>query len=122
SRMNFPDDYFASMEGRMQKAFAAMADLEAGGMANPDEERMVGHYWLRHPALAPTAELRREIEQTVADIKNFAAEVHTGGLLGAGGPFKNLLVIGIGGSALGPEFVANALSQPASDKLEAFFF
>jgi glucose-6-phosphate isomerase len=122
SRMNFPDDYFASMEGRMQRAFAAMAELEAGGMANPDEERMAGHYWLRNPALAPTAELRREIEKTVAGIKNFAAEVHQGRIQGEGGPFENLLVIGIGGSALGPEFVANALSQPATDKLEPFFF
>jgi glucose-6-phosphate isomerase len=122
SRMSFPDDYLPSMEARMQRAFAAMAELEAGGMANPDEERMAGHYWLRNPALAPTAEVRREIEQTVAAIKKFAAEVHSGRLLGASGPFKNLLVVGIGGSALGPEFVANALSQPGSDKLEPFFF
>ena len=38
------------------------------------------------------------------------------------GGLRNLLVIGIGGSALGPQFVANALGQPAADKLEPFFF
>ena len=85
----------------MQKAFAAMAELEAGGIANPDENRMVGHYWLRNPALAPSADLRREIEQTVGTIKSFAWGIHNGSFLGAEGPFKNLLVIGIGGSALG---------------------
>jgi glucose-6-phosphate isomerase len=122
SRMNFPDDYFTSMEARMRKAFAAMADLERGAIANPDENRMAGHYWLRNPALAPTADLKREIEKTVAAIKSFAAQVHNGVILGANGPLKNLLVIGIGGSALGPEFVAHALGQPGIDKLEPFFF
>ena len=43
----------------MQKAFAAMDALEAGAIANPDEKRMVGHYWLRDPTLAPTPELAR---------------------------------------------------------------
>src|ERR1035438_2530889 len=30
SRMNFPDNYFDTMEPRLQKAFAAMAALEGG--------------------------------------------------------------------------------------------
>src|SRR6185503_14317153 len=41
---------------------------------------------------------------------------------GHAGAFKNLLLIGIGGSALGPQFVSHALCQPASDKLRIFFF
>jgi glucose-6-phosphate isomerase len=122
SRMNFPDDYLPSMEARMQRAFAAMADLERGGIANPDEKRMVGHYWLRNPALAPSGDLCRQIEETVAAVKDFAKQVHDGTILGENGRFRNLLVIGIGGSALGPEFVANALSRPGNDKLEPFFF
>ncbi len=122
SRMNFPDDYFATMQTPIQKAFIAMAELEKGGIANPDEKRMVGHYWLRNPALAPTQTIRKEIEQTVADIKAFAAQVHSGAIKGANGPFKNLLVVGIGGSALGPQFVAHALGQPDADKLKVFFF
>jgi len=52
--------------------------LEAGAIANPSEKRMVGHYWLRNPALAPTAEIRTEIEETIKRIKTFAAEVHAG--------------------------------------------
>ncbi len=122
SRMNFPDDLFTSMEARLQKAFAAMSALERGAIANPDEKRKVGHYWLRNPALAPSPELFWEIERTLAGIKSFATTVHDGSLAGARGRFMKLLVIGIGGSALGPQFVANALGQPAADKLEPFFF
>lgn len=54
SRMRFGDDYLDRMEGAAQKAFAAMRDLEAGAIVNPDEQRQVGHYWLRDAALAPT--------------------------------------------------------------------
>ena len=48
SRMKFPDDFFVKMQPKIDKAFAAMRDLEKGGIANPDEKRMVGHYWLRN--------------------------------------------------------------------------
>ncbi len=106
------------MKTPIQKAFIAMAELEKGGIANPDEKRMVGHYWLRNPALAPTQTIRKEIEDTVAAIKAFAAKVHDGDIRGAKGPFKNLLVIGIGGSALGPQFVSHALGHPATDKMK----
>src|SRR5881392_4492673 len=91
SRMNFPEDYFEMMEPRIQKAFAAMMDLERGVIANPDENRMVGHYWLRNPALAPTKEIRNEIELTLAAIQAFARDVHNGNVTGAKGAFKNLL-------------------------------
>jgi glucose-6-phosphate isomerase len=122
SRMNFTDDYLASMKTPIQKAFIAMAELEKGGIANPDEKRMVGHYWLRNPAMSPTPTIRKEIEDTVAGIKAFAGQIHSGAIRGAAGPFKNLLVIGIGGSALGPQFVSHALTKPGADKLAVFFF
>jgi glucose-6-phosphate isomerase len=122
SRMNVDDGFFATMEPKIQKAFADMAALEAGAIANPDEQRMVGHYWLRNPSLAPTPEIRREIEETLINIKNFAASIHSGATRGEGGKFKNFLLIGIGGSALGPQFVAQALGDPRKDKLKPFFF
>ncbi len=122
SRMNFGDDFFPSMESRIGKAFAAMAELEKGALANPDEKRMVGHYWLRNPGLAPIAAMRQEIEDTLRAIKTFAADVHGAKVVGARGPFRHLLVIGIGGSALGPQFVAQALGNPATDKMDVFFF
>ena len=122
SRMNVDDAFFAGMEPKIQKAFAEMRALEAGAIANPDEKRMVGHYWLRNPALAPTPEIRLEIEQTLEKIKEFAAKIHAGAIAGAAGKFENFLLVGIGGSALGPQFVAQALGQPGQDKLKPFFF
>jgi len=43
SRIPFPEDYLASKDPAMQQAFADMAALEKGAIANPDEKRMVGH-------------------------------------------------------------------------------
>src|SRR5688572_23196452 len=122
SRMPFADDFFSSMEPQMQRAFDAMTKLEAGAIANPDENRMVGHYWLRAPQLAPNAEITSEITSTLSAIKDFAAKIHGGEISGPKGKFKNLLVIGIGGSALGPQFVHHALGRPRKDKLEVSFF
>ena len=106
SRMNVSDEFFAQMEPQVKKASADMAALEKGSIANPDENRMVGHYWLRNPALAPTPEIRSEIEETTKRVKDFASQVHSGQIRAKAGPFKNYLLIGIGGSALGPQFVA----------------
>ena len=75
SRMKFPDDFFEKMQPKIEKAFAAMRQLEEGAIANPSEKRMVGHYWLRNSALAPNAEIRAEIEDTIKHIKRFAADV-----------------------------------------------
>ena len=102
SRMRFGDDFLRSMGARAQKAFSEMRQLESGAIANPDERRMVGHYWLRDPALAPSAALRWDIEETNARIKKFAADVHAGDITPAQGKFRHLLLVGIGGSALGP--------------------
>src|SRR6267154_1282309 len=96
SRIPFPDEFLATMASRMQQAFADMAALEKGAIANPDEKRMVGHYWLRAPQLAPTPEITSEISSTIAAIKDFAAKIHSGAIAGPKGKFQNLLVIGIG--------------------------
>jgi glucose-6-phosphate isomerase len=113
SRMRFPDDFFRKTEPRVAAALRSMRALEAGSIANPDEKRMVGHYWLRAPELAPTPELTREIENTLAAVHAFAREVHDGAVVPErGGKFRNMLLIGVGGSALGPQFVADALGYP----------
>lgn len=122
SRMSFPDDFLSKMEPRIQKAFAAMDELERGAIANPDENRMVGHYWLRNSSLAPSPEIRSEIDNAIQKIQRFAQKVHDGDIQGERGAFKYLLIIGIGGSALGPQFVASALGHPNTDKMQVFFF
>lgn len=125
SRMPFPDDFPAAMEPRLKQAFADMAALEGGAIANPDEKRMVGHYWLRAPELAPTEELRTAITSTLDAMKTFVTKVHKGQLTTPGGAkFKEVLVIGIGGSALGPQFVSHALGRIKGnrDKMGVSFF
>jgi glucose-6-phosphate isomerase len=108
---------------------------------------MVGHYWLRAPELSPSPEIAAEIRKTVADVKQFAADVHAGTIrppewLGStegspqarelraalrsdpsrpGARFTRVLSIGIGGSALGPMFVADALGSPAGDRMRVDF-
>lgn len=122
SRMNFPDTFLDEMAPRMKRAFEEMEELEKGTVANQDEQRMVGHYWLRAPALAPTPEISAEIEFTLRAVKEFAAGVHEGEIRPPNGrKFTRMLVIGIGGSALGPQFVAEALGT-AGDRLRPFFF
>ena len=122
SRIQLEEEDLARMEPAMQAAFTAMDALEKGDIANPDENRMVGHYWLRAPQLAPTAEIRQEIEQTLASIHKFVTGVHTGAIKPPGAErFSKLLSIGIGGSALGPMFVHDALGQAGRDLLEVHF-
>src|SRR6266705_980058 len=122
SRMKFPDDFFEKMQPKIDEAFATMRELEAGAIANPDETRMVGHYWLRNPAVAPSAELRADIEETKKRIKRFAADVHAGKIATEDGKrFEHILLIGIGGSALGPQFVADALGS-SHDPMDIYFF
>ena len=93
------------MEAAAQRAFDEMKALESGAMANPDEQRMVGHYWLRASRLAPTPALAGEIDQTGASIRQFCSEIH------ASGKFTEVLLVGIGGSALGPQFISDALGK-----------
>lgn len=123
SRMNFADDFFAKMEPQVQRAFADMNKLEAGGIANPDEQRMVGHYWLRNARLAPTPELRAAIEKDIADAKAFASEIHNAKVVAENGnKFVRMLVIGIGGSALGPQFMTDALVDAWRAPVKTNFF
>ncbi|MGZ3453746.1 MAG: glucose-6-phosphate isomerase, partial [Polyangiales bacterium] len=70
---------------------------------------------------APSAELRQAIDDTLARIKRFAGDVHNSQIRGERGHFLNLLVIGIGGSALGPQFVHAALGT-AADRMKVHFF
>ncbi len=122
SRMKFPDDFFDRMRDPMIRAFKKMKELEAGAIANPDENRMVGHYWLRDSSLAPTPEIRGAIEDTLRRIHSFAHDVHTVETSNQSGrPFRHLLTVGIGGSALGPQFVSNALSD-SNDRMSVSFF
>jgi glucose-6-phosphate isomerase len=88
------------------KAAQDMHALEAGAVANPSEGRQVGHYWLRNPSLAP-APLGELIRADRLALRDFAEGIREGGL------FQTVLLLGIGGSALGPQLLQEALAQDA---------
>lgn len=122
SRMRFDDSYLDKMAPAMDRAYQAMDALEGGSIANPDEQRMVGHYWLRAPELAPSEAISREIRDTLAAIKKFASDIHGGSIKPPkAAKYTRVLSIGIGGSALGPEFVADALGNLSTDKMAVHF-
>src|SRR5690606_27077023 len=109
------------MAPKMAEVFRHMEELEGGALANPDEGRMVGHYWLRAPELAPAVGIRREIEEALQAVRDFARQVHTGVITGQKGrSFINYLLLGIGGSSLGPRLMADALGGEG-DKLRGYF-
>ncbi|MDR1070188.1 MAG: glucose-6-phosphate isomerase [Gracilibacteraceae bacterium] len=117
----WPEELLRADRPETRRVWEEMMDLEKGAIANPSEGRMVGHYWLRTPELAPTAELAAEIRDTAARITRFAAALHAGAVRGErGGLFRQAVVVGVGGSSLGPCFVSQALGT-AADKIRLYF-
>ena len=92
----------------VHRSMEAMGALESGAIANPDEGRQVGHYWLRNPDLAPTAAIRDQIRTTTQRIDALTPGDHNA-----------ILLIGVGGSALGPQMAYKWL-QPASSTLTLY--
>ncbi len=120
SRMSFDDAFLESMAPAMARALDAMAALEGGAVANRDEQRQVGHYWLRDTEWAPSSEIKAAIDDALKSVRDFSRQVHGGKIQGERGPFEHLLHIGIGGSALGPQLISQALGGP-SDRLRLLF-
>jgi glucose-6-phosphate isomerase len=121
SRAGLGEAAFAERERAVQAALDAMEALEGGAIANPDEDRRVGHYWLRAPERAPEPEIAAAVREARARLLDFAARVHDGRVKPARAErFRHLLVVGIGGSALGPQLVADALGGPG-DRLSPHF-
>jgi glucose-6-phosphate isomerase len=122
SRIRFEDGFFDRMAPRMAAAFDAMSALESGAVANADEKRRVGHYWLRAPDLAPEPAIADAIRGTLRRVLAFASDVHHARVRPERAPrFEEVLVVGIGGSALGPELVADALGT-LGDRMGIHFF
>jgi glucose-6-phosphate isomerase len=97
----------------LRRGLAALRELEAGAIANRDEQRRVGHFWLRAPGLAPEPALETQIVGALDAIEAFAQAVHGGRIAPPeGGAFTKVLLVGIGGSALGPMLLADAFDAP----------
>ncbi|MDR1433207.1 MAG: glucose-6-phosphate isomerase [Puniceicoccales bacterium] len=117
--VGFPEEFFSAMAGKISTAYREMAALEAGAIVNGDENRMVGHYWLRNSTIAPSGEIRDQIDGSIEKILQFSAGVRCGRIIGQGGRFENVLCIGIGGSALGPQLLCESLCN--GDGMDCFF-
>ncbi|PTT98664.1 glucose-6-phosphate isomerase, partial [Pseudomonas sp. HMWF031] len=103
SRMHLNAAALAELTPPLEQAFEAMGKLEAGAIANADENRQVGHYWLRDPQLAPDQSVGQHIAAEINDIEQFGQAVVNGEIKSpTGEPFTDVLWIGIGGSGLGP--------------------
>ncbi|MBT6003132.1 MAG: glucose-6-phosphate isomerase, partial [Candidatus Marinimicrobia bacterium] len=115
---NLSESAMKSLEPALNLAINEMQNLENGSISNPDENRQVGHYWLRNHSLAPSAKMSQQIEDTLNRIKLFAANVIEGRILNPENKvFSNILLIGIGGSALGPQFISDALDPMTGLKI-----
>ena len=122
SRMALSTDDLHALEPRCAASFRAMEQLEAGAIANRDEQRQVGHYWLRDPDRAPTPEIAALIRGEIDRLDTFGQAVRNGTLTAPGGvPFSDVLWVGIGGSGLGPLLVIKAL-QIHGEGLPFHFF
>lgn len=111
SKILFKDHFFQHMQSKIVRAFNEMDALEAGNIVNADENRMVGHYWLRNFQLAPRQDVNILLHDNWLKVCAFADKVINQEIQGTSGPFKTLLCIGIGGSALGPQLLSDALER-----------
>ncbi len=102
-RLDLPSNLYEQHESRVATALREMRAVEAGEKVNRDENRAVGHYWLRRPHLAPVPE-RQQIESAMDQVDRFAEQCR--------GRFRKFLLIGIGGSALGPQLLDHAFREP----------
>ena len=87
----------AKLAAPLARAHAEMVRLEAGAIKNPDENRKVTHFSDRL-TYADSAQFR--------EVEAFARAI------AAGGEIEQVLVNGIGGSALGPQLLQQAAHGP----------
>ncbi len=118
------DSLFKLAEARgLQKKFRAMME---GGHVNATEDRAALHTAARsfsdEPVLDRGRDVIPEIKEVRNKIKEFSEAVHSSEIRGSTGlPFKHAVVIGIGGSYLGTEFIAAALEDLADRGITLHF-
>lgn len=94
----------ASLQGpAVERARGRIREQLAGAPINQSEGRAVGHEWLRRPEAAPSAEIRDAILRSQQEISAMPVDSQ-----------RSLLLIGIGGSALGVQMVSQALAKDPS--------
>jgi len=108
---------------KLKEQFTAMV---CGEKVNTTENRAALHTAARNfsdnPVFVDGKNVMPEIIRVRDDIKRFASKVQKGEITGSTGkPFKHMVVIGIGGSYLGTQFVSRALDLLADKHIEIMF-
>ncbi len=108
---------------RAQKYFQEMAQ---GKKINRSENRAALHTACRSFQAAPVRvdghDILPDVRAVSRRVARFTEDVHSGRLTGSTGrPFEHAVVIGIGGSYLGTQFIANALQHRADPSLQIHF-
>jgi len=108
---------------RLKEQFSAMVH---GEKMNTTENRPALHTAARnfsdHPVVVDGKDVMPEIRNVRNEIRQFVGRIHDEKITGSTGkPFRQVVVIGIGGSYLGTEFVANALYFLGDKKTEIMF-
>ena len=112
SKVLFNEKKITEIEERFENVYKASKDLEDGSISNIDENRQVGHYWLRNSNIAPDKEIGKQIEQEIKNIELFSSQILNKKILNKNGSFfTDVLWIGIGGSALGPLLLIESLQK-----------
>ena len=102
------------------------ADMATGKKVNVTENRAALHMAARsfsnEPIKVDGRDLKPEIQRVLQKIRTFSEKVHLREVTGSNGQaFRHVVVVGIGGSYLGTEFVARAL-EAFADKGNSLHF
>ena len=112
SKVKFDNNDFESISKKFKSVFDAVEELEDGAISNIDENRQVGHYWLRNSSKAPNIQIRNNINNEINRIREFGKNILNGKILNNKGKiFTDVLWIGIGGSGLGPLLIVESLKK-----------
>ena len=110
-------------ECKLKEAIASMFN---GEIINVTENRAVLHIALRNfsdrPVFTEGNDIMPEVKKVLRKMKSFSNAIHSGKLRGyTGKKIKYIVNIGIGGSDLGPQMVAEALKPYWVDDIMTYF-
>ena len=112
SKVFFNENQINEISTKFKYVFSESKKLENGAIANLDENRQVGHYWLRNSDISPDDNIKNEIDKDIKDIDKFCSGILNKDILNKQGKFfTDVLWIGIGGSGLGPLFIIDSLQK-----------
>ncbi|MEA3435129.1 MAG: glucose-6-phosphate isomerase [Thermodesulfobacteriota bacterium] len=112
-----------SRDRKVKKTFNFMI---SGEKVNVTEDRAALHTSSRNfsdnSIFVDKKDVMPEIRRVKNEINEFSSKIRGGKIKGSTGkPFEHLVVIGIGGSYLGTEFVSNALEVYAADNIKIHY-